>query len=151
MSAYTASKAGAENLALAVRQEVAHLGIGVGSCHPGWVDTDIVRGAENDLPSFKAMRKKLPWPSNTTATVEEAVDLILRGFAKRAMRVYVPGKVMAANWTRALVSSSLLAPFVERLAGAMVPQMEREVTALGRQHHDYVIETPAVRNDKQVN
>ena len=50
LASYAASKAGVEMLALAYRQEVAHLGITVGLVHPSWIDTDLVRGAEADLP-----------------------------------------------------------------------------------------------------
>ena len=46
MASYAASKAGVEMLALAYRQEVAHLGVTVGLVHPSWIDTDLVRGAE---------------------------------------------------------------------------------------------------------
>lgn len=135
LASYNASKAGAESLALATKQEVAHLGIGVGVCHPSWVDTDIVRNAEADLPSFKAIRAKLPWPANGTTTVEECVDLILRGLAKRKSRVYVPKGVLVSNWTKALSNSPLAWPVVRRIAAKSVPQMEKEVAALGRNHH----------------
>lgn len=50
MASYGASKAAAELLALTYRQEVAHLGVTVGLVHPSWIDTDLVRGAETDLP-----------------------------------------------------------------------------------------------------
>ncbi|MGZ5367380.1 MAG: SDR family oxidoreductase [Aeromicrobium sp.] len=135
LASYNASKAGAESLALATKQEVAHLGIGVGVCHPSWIDTDIVRNAEKDLPSFKATRAKLPWPANDTTTVEECVDLILRGFTKRKSRVYVPKGVLAANWTKAFTNSPLVWPVLRRMATKAVPQMEKEVAALGRSHH----------------
>ena len=55
LASYAASKAGVEMLALAYRQEVAHLGITVGLVHPSWIDTDLVRGAEADLPSFQTV------------------------------------------------------------------------------------------------
>ncbi|WP_019143880.1 SDR family oxidoreductase [Aeromicrobium massiliense] len=138
LGAYTASKAGAENLAVATRQEVAHLGITVGSCHPGWVDTDIVRGAEDDLPSFKQARQRMPWPANGTADVDLAVQLVLRGMARRETRVYVPGKVAAAAWSKAFVTSRAAWPYLRRVVGPLVPQMEREVEALGRQHSNHV-------------
>ena len=83
LASYNASKAGAESLALANKQEVAHLGIDVGVCHPSWIDTDIVRNAEADLPTFREIRKKLPYPANSTTTLEECVELILHGLAKR--------------------------------------------------------------------
>ena len=62
LASYAASKAGVEMLALAYRQEVAHLGITVGLVHPSWIDTDLVRGAEADLPSFQDLRGRLPYP-----------------------------------------------------------------------------------------
>ncbi len=138
LASYNASKAGAESLALATRQEVAHLGIDVGVCHPSWVDTDIVRNAENDLPSFREARSKLPYPANSTTSVEECVDLILRGFEKRKSRVYVPKGVAIANWTRALTNSPLAWPLMRVMARKSVPSLEREVDALGRFHHAHV-------------
>lgn len=135
LAPYNASKAGAESLALATKQEVAHLGIKVGVCHPSWVDTDIVRNAEADLPSFKEIRKKLPYPANGTTTVEDCVDLILRGFAKRKTRVYVPRGVIVANWTKPLANSPAIWLVMRRMVAKTVPQMEKEVDALGRSHH----------------
>lgn len=135
LAPYNASKAGAESLALATKQEVAHLGIKVGVCHPSWVDTDIVRNAEADLPSFKEIRKKLPYPANGTTTVEDCVDLILRGFAKRKTRVYVPRGVIVANWTKPLANSPAIWFLMKRMVAKTVPLMEAEVEALGRSHH----------------
>jgi NAD(P)-dependent dehydrogenase (short-subunit alcohol dehydrogenase family) len=144
LASYNASKAGAESLGLAYKQEVAHLGIGVGVCHPSWIDTDIVRNAEADLPSFRAVRKKLPYPANSTTSVEDCVAYILHGFAKRKSRVYVPKGVLVANWTKSLVNSPLLWPVVRRMASGTVPQMEKEVDALGRHHHSHTPVTKPV-------
>ena len=47
-------------LGLAYKREVARLGISVGVCHPSWIDTNIVRNAEKDLPAFRAIRSRLP-------------------------------------------------------------------------------------------
>lgn len=138
LASYNASKAGAETLGLAYKQEVAGLGIGVGICHPSWIDTDIVRNAESDLPSFARTRKNLPWPANGTTSVEECVALILAGFEKRKSRVYVPKKVGVSNWTKALVNSPAAWPVLRRIAVKTVPQMEAEVEALGRFHHSHV-------------
>lgn len=143
LASYNASKAGVESLAMAYKQEVAHLGIGVGSCHPSWIDTDIVRNAELDLPTFREIRRKLPWPANGTTSVEECVELILRGLAKRKGRVYVPKNVVVSNWTKSLVNSPVAWPVLKHLASRAVPGMEREVDALGRFHHAHVPETKA--------
>lgn len=141
LASYNASKAGAESLGLAYKQEVAHLGIDVGICHPSWIDTDIVRNAEKDLPTFRATREKLPWPANGTTSVETCVDLILQGFGRRKGRVYVPKNVIVSNWTKSLVNSPLAWPVLKKLASRAVPDMEREVEALGRFHHAHVPET----------
>jgi NAD(P)-dependent dehydrogenase (short-subunit alcohol dehydrogenase family) len=144
LASYNASKAGAETLGLAYKQEVAHLGIDVGICHPSWIDTDIVRNAERDLPTFRATRKRLPWPANGTTSVETCVELILAGFAQRKSRVYVPKNVIVSNWTKSLVNSPLVWPVLKKMAARAVPRMEREVDALGRFHHAHVPETPGV-------
>lgn len=146
LAPYAASKAGCESLAIAARQEVAHLGIKIGVCHPSWIDTDIVRGAEADLPTFKAIRSKLPYPANSTTTVEECVEHILRGFLKRKSRVYVPKGVLLANWSKAFVNSPATWPYIRRLSGKTVPQLEAEVDALGRYHHSHVPVTSPVED-----
>lgn len=132
MASYAASKAGVEMLALAYRQEVAHLGITVGLVHPSWIDTDLVRGADSDLPSFQALRRKLPYPGNVTTTVEQASRAIVNGLARRRSRVFVPQAVTIAHWGKALVSSALVWPWTRRFAAVAVPALEREVDALGR-------------------
>lgn len=143
LASYNASKAGAESLAMAYKQEVAFLGVDVGVCHPSWIDTDIVRNAEKDLPTFRDIRSKLPWPANGTTSVEECVELILTGLAKRKSRVYVPKNVIVSNWTKSIVNSPVAWPVLKRIASRAVPGMEREVEALGRFHHAHVVETKA--------
>ena len=135
LSAYAASKAGAEALGIALKQEVAHLGVTVGICHPSWIDTDIVRNAEADLPTFKQIRQRLPYPANTTTDVETCAAAILTGLARRKSRVYVPKGVLLANWTKAFVNSPATWPYVRRLTRKTVPSLEREVAELGRFHH----------------
>ena len=71
LASYAASKAGVEMLALAYRQEVSHLGITVGVVHPSWIDTDLVRGAEADLPSLNSPGA-WPWMRRFAAEVTPA-------------------------------------------------------------------------------
>ncbi|MEU6198629.1 short-chain dehydrogenase/reductase [Streptomyces sp. NPDC047061] len=132
MAAYGASKAGVEMLTLAYRQEVAHLGVTVGLVHPSWIDTDIVRGAEGDLPSFQDLRRRLPYPGNVTTSVDQAAAAIVDGLVRRRSRVYVPRAIAAANWAKAAVNSPLAWPWARRFAARAVPTLEREVEALGR-------------------
>lgn len=146
LAPYNASKAGCEALALAFKQEVAHLKIGVGVCHPGWIDTDIVRGAEDDLPTFREIRTHLPYPANSTTSVEECAERILHGFKRRKSRVYVPRDIIVSNWTRSLATSPAVWPIVKRIAKRSVPGIEAEVQALGRFHHAHVpLEQPEAK------
>jgi NAD(P)-dependent dehydrogenase (short-subunit alcohol dehydrogenase family) len=140
MASYAASKAGVEMLALAYRQEVAHLGVTVGLVHPSWIDTDLVRGAEADLPSFRDLRRRLPYPGNVTTSVDRAAVAIVDGLVRRRSRVYVPRAVIVANWAKAAVNSPAAWPWMRRFAANVVPVLERECEALGR--HDQLV--PAV-------
>ncbi|WP_182379363.1 SDR family oxidoreductase [Nocardioides sp. WS12] len=132
MASYGASKAGVEMLALAYRQEVAHLGVTVGLVHPSWIDTDLVRGAEADLPSFAAMRRRLPYPGNVTTSVDDAAAAIVDSLVGRRSRVYVPRAVGVANWAQGLLNSPAAWPWMRRFAARTVPTLEREVDTLGR-------------------
>lgn len=134
MASYGASKAGVEMLTLAYRQEVAHLGVTVGLVHPSWIDTDLVRGAEADIPSFQNLRKRLPYPGNVKTSVDRAAAAIVDGLARRRSRVYVPRAVAVANWLKGALNSPLAWPWMRRFAAQTVPAIEREVAALGRNH-----------------
>jgi NAD(P)-dependent dehydrogenase (short-subunit alcohol dehydrogenase family) len=131
-SAYAASKAAVEMLTLAYRQEVAHLGVTVGIIHPGFIDTDLVRGLDADLPSFQELRARLPYPGNVTTSVDRAAAAIVRALARRRTRVYIPRAVGIANWAKAALGSPAARPLLRRLAGEEVPALEREIEALGR-------------------
>ncbi len=66
LSAYHASKAGAEYFANTLRLEVAHLGVDVGSAHMSWIDTPpLVQDAKADLSAFREMLSKLPTPAES--------------------------------------------------------------------------------------
>jgi NAD(P)-dependent dehydrogenase (short-subunit alcohol dehydrogenase family) len=132
MSSYSASKAAAESLVRAVRQEVGFRGVDVGAIHPSWIDTDLVRESERDMPSFREGREKLPWPLKATTSVEDCATAIVDGFEQRKARVFVPKAAVLTYWLRTLITSRA----GERIAGAdadeRIPQMEREFAALGR-------------------
>lgn len=127
MSAYTASKAGVEMLALIYRQEVAPLGVTVGVVHPSWTETDLVRGMDHNLPSFAAMRRRLPYPGNVTTSVEKAATAIVDGLVSRRARVYVPRAVGIVAWAKAAVASRAAWGWSRRFASKWSPRIEREV------------------------
>src|ERR1700757_3571972 len=140
LASYAASKAGVEMLALAYRQEVAHPGITVGVVHPSWIDTDLVRGAEADLSSFRELRRRLPYPGNVVTSVDRAAAAIVRGLVRRRSRVYVPRAVVVANWAKAALNSPAAWPWMKRFAAQVTPALEREVEVLRR--HDQLVPPP---------
>ncbi|MCI2420293.1 SDR family oxidoreductase [Saccharopolyspora sp. K220] len=132
MAAYTASKAGAEALASAARSEVAHLGVAVGSAHPSWIDTDMVRDVAHDLSSFDAMRKRLPWPMRATTSVEECAKAFADGVERRGRRIYVPRSIMLMHWLRNVPSSRLVEWLMQPTLRRLIPKVEQDVANLGR-------------------
>jgi NAD(P)-dependent dehydrogenase (short-subunit alcohol dehydrogenase family) len=132
MSSYNASKAGVESFVRALRQEVGFRGVDAGTIHPGWIDTDLVRDSERDLPSFRAARAKMPWPVRSTTSVDVCARAIADGFERRSARVYVPRGVSVLYWLRSLITSGPGERAMTRDAAESVPAMERDVAALGR-------------------
>lgn len=132
LAAYHASKAAGEHFANALRVEVAHHGVDVGSAHMSWIDTPMVRDAKKDLGSFGQMLSKLPKPLGDTTSVDKCGEAFVRGIEARKRRINVPGWVGAFRWLRPLLST----PAGERPILAMVPtvlpRMDAEVIALGR-------------------
>jgi len=132
MAAYAASKAGVEQFANCLRLEVAHKGVDVGSVHPGWIDTDLVREQRKDLKTFDAAFDKFPWPLNATTSVGECADAIVDGMERRRRRVYVPKAIAAVQALRTLTTGPVGNWFIRRESKEIVPQMEAEIRALGR-------------------
>ena len=106
MSAYCASKSGAEAFALSLRGEVKHYGVKVGVAYLTWTDTDMVRGAD-ERPGLGTMRGKLPGVLGKTYPVGPAVERLVDGIVHRRARVYAQGWVRSLNWVRPLMPSVL--------------------------------------------
>jgi NAD(P)-dependent dehydrogenase (short-subunit alcohol dehydrogenase family) len=134
MAAYCASKAGVEQFGNVLRLEVAHLGVDVGTAHPIWIDTDMVRGFKEDMPSYREARKKLPWPTSTEVSVDDCAAMLIRGIEKRKRRVFVPRSIGLVQALRAIVLSPFSDAVIKRATGhgAMITAMEEEVKGLGR-------------------
>lgn len=140
MAAYAASKAGVEQFGNVLRMEVAHLGVGVGVAHPIWVDTDLVRSATADLPSFRETLRRLPWPLSTVLPVDECARQLIRAVERRARKVYVPRSMVMMHALRPVMLSGAGARVTAAVAGggARVRRMEQEARGLGRhfgRHH----------------
>ncbi|WP_408896217.1 SDR family oxidoreductase [Nocardioides sp. R1-1] len=132
LAAYNASKAGVEHFANALRLEVAHLGIAVGSAHMSWIDTPLVQDAKSDLPAFREMLSKLPPPLNRTTGVEACVKAFVRGVDKRSRHVYCPGWVRGAGLNRNVINSAAGNRPILKMVPDLLPRMDAQVRALGR-------------------
>jgi NAD(P)-dependent dehydrogenase (short-subunit alcohol dehydrogenase family) len=110
MAAYSAAKAGAEAFADSLRVEVKHLGVDVGVAYFGFIDTDLVRGADAH-PSIGQLRAKAIGPVAKTYPVSRVGKAVIEGMERRSRWVVVPG------WSRALlVLRTALAPLIDRLS-----------------------------------
>lgn len=104
MSAYCASKSGAEAFAHSLRAEVAHHGVDVGVAYLSWTDTDMVRGADRQ-PGLGELRSKLPGRLGRTYPLQPAVVRIRAGIIGRKPHVYAQRWVRTLMWTRAALPS----------------------------------------------
>jgi NAD(P)-dependent dehydrogenase (short-subunit alcohol dehydrogenase family) len=108
MAAYSASKAGVEAFANSLRSEVKRLGVDVGVAYFGFIDTDMVRGADTH-PAFNRMREDSLGPFGKTYPVSSVGRAVVRGMERRSRMVTVPGWVKAMVYLR-----GVLQPLTER-------------------------------------
>lgn len=132
MAPYCASKAGVEHFGNALRLEVAHHGVRVGTAHPSWIDTDLVRDAQDDMPTFRETLRRLPPPLGSTTSVQRCAEAFADALYRRRRKVFVPRSVAVVYWLRTLVNSRLAERVIERQARASVPAMEEQVRSLRR-------------------
>jgi NAD(P)-dependent dehydrogenase (short-subunit alcohol dehydrogenase family) len=132
MESYDMSKAGNEHFGNALRLEVEQLGVSVGTAHPSWTNTPMVRDAKADLPAFSDMLAKLPYPLNKTTSVERCAAAFVKGIEERKKRVYCPGWVGAFRWLKPLLSTGIGERPVRNTTVAAVAEMDAQVAALGR-------------------
>ncbi|MBX7433242.1 SDR family oxidoreductase [Mycobacterium sp. Y57] len=132
LAPYNASKAAVEHFANALRLEVAHRGVDVGSAHMSWIDTPLVRDIQADLSTFGEFLSRLPLPLNRITSVQDCGAAFVAGIERRSRRVNCPRWVGVPRWLKPLLSM----PIGERPVAGLVPdllhRMDAEVVALGR-------------------
>ncbi|MFD5692212.1 SDR family oxidoreductase [Streptomyces rubiginosohelvolus] len=89
MSAYCASKAGAESFALALRGEVHPHGVQVGIAYVHWTGTDMLMGID-DHPVLTALRRHQPGPARRVHTPDQVARWLTHGIAQRTPHIYAP-------------------------------------------------------------
>jgi NAD(P)-dependent dehydrogenase (short-subunit alcohol dehydrogenase family) len=132
LAPYNLAKAGIEQFASALRLEVAHRGVSVGSAHMLWIDTPLVRDAESDLPSFRKSLEALPGPLGKTTSVEACGKAFVKGIEGRKRYVYCPDYVWLLRWLKPVLTTRLGEGALKKSVPELLPQMDAEVEALGR-------------------
>lgn len=118
MAAYAASKAGAEAFGDSLRSELKHLGVDVGVGYFGFIDTDMVRGADAH-PAIGALRAAATGPLGKTYPLSKAGRALADGIERRRRWVVVP------PYARALiVLRTVLQPLVDREVSKTAPEAD---------------------------
>ncbi|UZI27099.1 SDR family oxidoreductase [Streptomyces sp. VB1] len=89
MSAYCASKAGAESFALSLRGEVEPDGIQVGIAYLHWTGTDMLSGIDDD-PVLATLRRNQPRPARRVHSAAQVAQWLTQGIARRSRNLYAP-------------------------------------------------------------
>ena len=135
MAPYNASKAAVEHFANALRLEVAHLGVAVGSAHMSWIDTPLVRESKADIATAREMIDSLPGALGKTTSVDKCAAAFVKGIEGRKPHINCPGWVGLFRWLKPLLSSPAFESQMAKRAADQLPKMDAEVAevaALGR-------------------
>ncbi|MFV8311844.1 SDR family oxidoreductase [Mycobacteroides chelonae] len=132
VTAYNASKAAVEHFANALRLEVAHRGVDVGSAHMSWIDTSMVNDQKANLSAFSEMLTRLPPPLRTVTSVEACGKAFVKGIEKRRRRINCPGWVGVTRWLKPVLSTSLGELPMRGMVPEILPRMDAEVAAVQR-------------------
>ncbi len=132
VTAYNASKAAVEHFANALRLEVAHRGVDVGSAHMSWIDTSMVNDQKANLSAFSEMLTRLPPPLRTVTSVEACGKAFVKGIEKRRRRINCPGWVGVTRWIKPVLSTPLGELPMRGMIPEILPRMDAEVAALQR-------------------
>ncbi|MFE2537860.1 SDR family oxidoreductase [Streptomyces sp. NPDC059371] len=110
MSAYCASKAGVESFVHAMGAELAPRATGVGIAYLNWMDTDMIRDADQHAV-LRELRSKMPRPARKVHPVDVVAARLANAVERRSPAVYVPAWLSMVQVVRAA-----LPPLVTRLA-----------------------------------
>ena len=143
LSTYCASKAAVEHLANGVRIELAHTGVRIGSAHPAFLDTDLVRDTESEFEAISSALHSLRGPLGKLHSPTQCAEAMAHAIAKRKRRVYTPRSSAIMQALRPLVLSVPGDAVLKRVmrTSQYIPNLDTEVAALGRAFGSSSVET----------
>jgi NAD(P)-dependent dehydrogenase (short-subunit alcohol dehydrogenase family) len=122
MTAYCAAKAGVEALSDCLRIEMQALGVGVGVAYFLFLDTDMVRDSEREMPLLERAKAEMPRAFARTYPLAPAIDEVVAAIAERRRRVAYPRWFLKLLPLRQALSSRM----AERRAAKTVPDAVQE-------------------------
>jgi NAD(P)-dependent dehydrogenase (short-subunit alcohol dehydrogenase family) len=114
--AYSTAKAGVEAFSNVLRAEMRHHGVDVGCAYFSWIDTDMVRGRDENVAG-KLLAQNLKGPMGKTYPLSHAAKAVALGVEKRCRIVVAPW------WVRAFLP---LRAVVQRAAEAQIGDLATE-------------------------
>jgi NAD(P)-dependent dehydrogenase (short-subunit alcohol dehydrogenase family) len=126
MTAYCAAKAGVEALSDCLRIEEQALGVQVGVAYFLFLDTDMVKDSEREMPLMQRAKAEMPNFISRTYPLPPAIDEVVAAIAERRRRVSYPRWFLKALGIRQL----LVSPLMERRVAKTVPDAIREYDAM---------------------
>ena len=118
LSAYCAAKAGVEALSDCLRIEMQPLGVQVGVAYFLFLDTDMVRDGEREMPLLQRAKADTPRALARTYPLAPAIEEVVAAIAERRRRVAYPRWFLKMLPLRQL----LVSRFAERRAGKAMPE-----------------------------
>jgi NAD(P)-dependent dehydrogenase (short-subunit alcohol dehydrogenase family) len=109
LAAYCASKAAVEALGDSLRVETRHQGVNVGVAYCSWIDTDLVKTAQQSEGMAK-LWARMPGPLREKVPLAVAARALVKAFEDRAERVMVPRALRAVlplRWAITMLASKL--------------------------------------------
>jgi NAD(P)-dependent dehydrogenase (short-subunit alcohol dehydrogenase family) len=131
MSAYCAAKAGVEALSDCLRVEMLSLGVDVGVAYFLFLDTDMVRDAEREMPALERSKSEVPRVISRTYPLAPAIDEVLAAIAQRRRRVSYPKWFLKVLPLRQLLASARVERRGARNAAESMQEYERLVAERG--------------------
>ncbi|MBV9799525.1 MAG: SDR family NAD(P)-dependent oxidoreductase [Solirubrobacterales bacterium] len=126
LSAYCAAKAGVEALSDCLRIEMQPLGVQVGVAYFLFLDTDMVRDADRELPFSEEGKAEMPRFLARTYPLAPAIDELVAAIERRRRRVAYPPWFLKALAARQAFASAL----AERASGRHTEEVIREYERL---------------------
>jgi NAD(P)-dependent dehydrogenase (short-subunit alcohol dehydrogenase family) len=128
LASYGMSKSAAESFGNSLRLELKHHGVDVGVAYFSWIATELVKGADAEVPAFRRLREEMQGPPGKTYPVAVAGRAVERGMRKRKRIVVGPW------WVRGLLPlRGLLTRVTESQMRKLMPELEAMTEAEQRE------------------